>query len=247
MVINLFIILSFLLYFSNAGEISYSYSSDANLISTKQSEVHGAGAGDVKLFGGSIYQIAVGDVASSQVPIYQQDFYYVEGGSSTTVWSEQAVLVAVEGAPGDPAASNGVGYAIDAYDDILMASAPTGNSNYGGVFVYHDNYDDQWTQLQNLQPLKTTLNANFGYDVALDENGTRAIIGEPDNDYITTDAGAAYIFGAANFDKKTYWTQLQELYPENGPASSYFGAQVEMFGKYAAVTSPASCEVSFIF
>lgn len=227
-----------------SSAVSYSYSSDTDLTPTKQGELHGSGTGDVKIFGNGVYQVAVGDVASHKVTIYQQDYYFVEGGSSTKVFSEQAVLVAVEGAPGSSATSNGVGYAIDVYDDVLMATAPSlGNSNYGGVFVYHDNVKDQWTQVQNLQPIKKTLNANFGYDVALDNNGTRAIIGEPDNDYITTNAGAAYIFGAVNGEKRTYWTQLQELYPENGPANSYFGARVEMFGKYAAVASPASCEV----
>ena len=233
---------------SLADEITYAYVSDTNLIPTKQGlanagELLGAGTGDIEMFGGSIYQIAVGDVTNSAVTIYQQDYYFVEGGVSNTAFSEQAVLVAVVGGVGSAAVS-GLGYAIDAYDDVLMATAPTGNSLYGGVFVYHDNINDQWTQVQNLQPLKKrTMNGNFGYDVALNNNGSLAIVGEPDNGYITTAAGAAYIFGTANGDKKTYWTQLQELYPDNGPANSYFGAQVEMFGKYAAVTSPASCEV----
>lgn len=228
-----------------AADIAYTYTTDANLVPTKQSEIHGLNTGDIKLFNGGSYDIAVGDVASSKVIIYHEEYFFVEGGSSTTVWSEVAVLVAVEGPPGSAAVSNGVGFAIDVYDDILMASAPTGNSNYGGVFVYHDNFRDQWTQLQNLQPLQMkTLGGNFGYDIALNNNGTFAIIGEPDNDYVATDAGAAYIFGAIDIGGKSSWTQLQELYPEHGPARSYFGAQVEMFGKYAAVTSPASCEVS---
>jgi hypothetical protein len=226
-----------------SAEVTYSYTEGSNLIPTKTSEIHGDGSGDIKMFGSGV-QIAVGDVANHQVVVYQKDYFFVEGGSSSSVWTEQAVLVAEEGAPGSGGTSNGVGFAVDAFDDILMASAPvSGNNDYGGVFVYRDNVNDQWTQMQNLQPIKKTIDALFGYDVSIDNNGTRAIIGEPENDYIRTNAGAAYIFGSVNGDKKTYWTQLQELYPENGAASSYFGSRVEIFGKYAAVASPASCEV----
>lgn len=225
----------------HAGEVTYAYVADTDLVPTKQGEQLGAGTGDIIIFGGGVYEVAVGDVTKSVVSVYHQEYFFNSSGS-TTVMSEQAVLTAVEGGVGSTAIT-GLGYAIDAYDDILMATAPTGNSNYGGLFVFHDNINDQWTQLQNLQPLnKLTLNGNFGYDVALNNNGSLAIVGEPDNDYISTSAGAAYIFGSAN-SEKTYWTQLQELYPDNSPANSYFGAQVEMFGKYAAVTSPGSCEV----
>ena len=234
----------------HAGDITYTYTSDADLIPTKKSEIHGLNSGDIVMFGGGMYNMAVGDVASDTVVMYHEEYFFVEGGTSSTVWSETAVLTAIE-TTGGAAVSNGLGFAIDAYDDILMATAPTGNGNSGGVFVYHDNIADQWTQLQNLQPLeKKTANGNFGYDVALNNNGTLAIIGEPDNAYISTSSGAAYIFGASNHDTRTFWTQLQELYPDNGAANSYFGAQVEMFGKYAAVTSPGSCEVfynSFLF
>lgn len=233
-----------LLTWCHAADIAYTYSSDANLVPTKKSEVHGSNTGDIKMFDSGMYNMAVGDVATSKVNVYHEEYFFVEGGSSTTVWSETAVLVAVEGAPGSGAVSNGLGYAVDAYDDILMATAPTGNSNYGGVFVYHDNINDQWSQLQNLQPLqKRTLNGNFGYDVALNNNGSFAIVGEPDNSYIATSAGAAYIYASANGNQRNFWTQLQELYPENAAASSYFGAQVEMYGKYAAVTSPSTCQI----
>eukprot|EP00603_Paraphysomonas_imperforata_P015278 CAMPEP_0114476408 /NCGR_PEP_ID=MMETSP0104-20121206/14734_1 /TAXON_ID=37642 ORGANISM="Paraphysomonas imperforata, Strain PA2" /NCGR_SAMPLE_ID=MMETSP0104 /ASSEMBLY_ACC=CAM_ASM_000202 /LENGTH=1158 /DNA_ID=CAMNT_0001651127 /DNA_START=1 /DNA_END=3477 /DNA_ORIENTATION=+ len=228
----------------HAADIAYTYTSDANLVPTKKSEIHGSNTGDIKMFDSGMYNMAVGDVASSKVNVYHEEYFFVEGGVSTTVWSEAAVLVAVEGAPGSGAVSNGLGYAVDAYDDILMATAPTGNSNYGGVFVYHDNINDQWSQLQNLQPLqKRTLNGNFGYDVALNNNGSYAIVGEPDNSYIATSAGAAYIYASANGNRRNFWTQLQELYPEHAAASSYFGAQVEMYGKYAAVTSPSTCQI----
>jgi hypothetical protein len=147
-------------------------------------------------------------VGSNQVGVA-----YVFSNSGTR-WTQEAELLASDGAAGD---NFGLDVAVSGANVLVGAGDKTvGSNEYQGVAYVFSSTGGQWSEVQRLQGSDGMANDLFGSAVAISEE--RALIGAFGRD---RGQGTAYVFEA---DGGT-WVQTQEL-PSAGQTSSAFGAAV---------------------
>ena len=116
-------------------------------------------------------------------------FVFVDDGSA---WTQQARLVADDGAVGDD-----MGYAVAIYDDTVIVGADRAaigpNTQQGAAYVFKDDGSGTWTQTGKLVSSDSQTDMFYGAFVALSEQS--ALVGVP---YATVDGhavqGAAYFY-----------------------------------------------------
>lgn len=138
--------------------------------------------------------------------------------SNAGVWSQQAVLTASDGQPGD---SFGTSVAVDGSTALVGAYAASGNR--GEVYVFTSSAGT-WTQQPKLLASDGAQNDYFGYAVAL--SGSTAIVGAYEKN---NTSGAAYVFTSSG----AVWSQQQEM-PAPGPGQS-FAYSVGVSGSAAVI------------
>ena len=113
-------------------------------------------------------------------------------GRAGTVWSQEAKLLATDGATGDYA-----GWAVGLDGDTALVGAPNGKGVvYGsGVAYVFQQWGGAWSQRAKLDAADAYLNDEFGYAVALD--GDTALVGARWDDDLGAFSGSAYIFAGA--------------------------------------------------
>ncbi|MBC8098080.1 MAG: FG-GAP repeat protein [Armatimonadetes bacterium] len=98
------------------------------------------------------------------------------------------------------------------------------NSDQGSVYVYTRS-GTTWTQQQKLTASDGAPDDIFGWSVALNSDGTTALISSETNDIGTNQSqGAAYVFTLSG----TTWTQQQKLTASDGEADDRFGFGVAL-------------------
>ncbi|MCC6406731.1 MAG: hypothetical protein IT453_06180 [Planctomycetes bacterium] len=100
-------------------------------------------------------------------------------------------------------------------DDALAADA-------GAVYVFADS-GGAWHQVAKLVASDHDAGDAFGRSVALNADGTLAVIGASDDDLGGVDAGAAYVWVDPGFG----WIEAQKLVPPAGSAGWRFGSGVD--------------------
>ena len=135
---------------------------------------------------------------------------------SGTTWTEQAKLVADDGAPNDyfgaSVALDGNTALVGAYGDDVGA-----NSDQGSAYVFARS-GATWKQQAKLVAADGAASDHFGWSVALD--GDAVLVGAyADNVGAASDQGSAYVFTHSG----TTWTQQVTLVAADGAASDYFG------------------------
>jgi len=148
-------------------------------------------------------------------------YVYVQSGS---VWTQQAKLVAIDGAAED---NFGVDVAIEA-DTIVIgadhATTATGIKS-GSVYVYTGS-GTVWTEQAVLTASDAATDDRFGYSVAI--NGETIVIGAfLDDDDIGIDSGSAYVY----IQSGSVWTQQAKLKAGDGADSDHFGLCVAIDGE----------------
>lgn len=152
-------------------------------------------------------------------------YVYVLSG---TTWTQQAVLLANDGAAVDK-----FGYSVAISEDTIVVGAyqdDTAFSNGGSAYVFVRN-GTTWTQQQKLTPSDGTADDEFGNAVGI--TGEFIVVGShlanlPGN----SDAGSAYCFRRNG----TVWTQTQKLIPLGGvELGDLFGESVAVSGSKIAV------------
>ena len=124
------------------------------------------------------------------------------------------------------------------YAIVSTISAAGGASEqYGGagaVYIYARS-GSTWTQQAILVSPDPYTGDNFGQDVALNSDGTYAIIGAVGDDQATTYIGATYIFTRSG----STWTQQAKITPSDGQTNDSFGYSVSISsdGTYAIASS----------
>jgi hypothetical protein len=150
-------------------------------------------------------------------------YVYVRSGTS---WSQQQMLKAT-----DAGANHNFGHStymstdgtyaiIGAYDGDNTAG------NYLGKAYIFTRSGSTWSQQAKLTASDAAAGDKFGYTVAINDDGTYAIVGTPYQDTGGSDAGAAYIYVRSG----TSWTQQAKIQSSDIQASDNFGYTVSISG-----------------
>jgi hypothetical protein len=178
----------------------------------------------------------------------------IDGGSvyvftrSGTTWTQQAVLVAGDGAEedtfGQSVALAGDTALVGAYADDTLAGSDAGSAY---VFVRSGT---TWTQQQQLLAVGGAAGDTFGVSVSL--SGDIALVGASGRDTFGGggNAGAAYVFIRSG----TTWTQQVELLAGDGFPDDRFGASVSLAGdtalvgsRFADMPAGSDCGAAYVF
>ena len=139
---------------------------------------------------------------------------------SGTTWTQQQKLVASDAQGGD---SFGNAVAIDADGDTVIVSAGwddnTGGVDAGSAYVFTRS-GTTWTQQQKLMAGDAQANDLFGTSVAIDSDGSTAIIAAMWAG--TGQMGAAYVFTRSG----TTWSEQQKLTVDDAHSSDNFGREL---------------------
>lgn len=146
---------------------------------------------------------------------------------SGTTWSAGTRLIA-----SDKAANDYLGWsvAIDGTGTRVLSGAyledPSSVSAAGAVYVYVRNpVGNTWQQEAKLVPSDRETNGQFGYSVAVNYNGTRAVIGANQATAVSIiQAGAVYVYERSGVT----WTQGARLVAFDRGAGDTFGCSVDI-------------------
>ena len=119
-----------------------------------------------------------------------------------------------------------LGRSIDISGDgnYIIAGAPNETSNTGAAYVFYQGSTHTWAQQAKITATGGTTSEQFGVDVDIDADGTRAIIGawKEDNSSNSEDYGAAYIFKRTG----TSWAQEARIVSSDIALDDEFGNTV---------------------
>lgn len=150
-------------------------------------------------------------------------------------WIEQQKLT-----PSDPDYNINFGTSVDIYGDYAIVGAPyvddVGNNPVGAAYVFK-NINENWTQIQKLNPISPNQYDDFGCSVAI--CGKLAVAGAKCDDTMAQDAGAVYVF-AANDIEPNNWSFVQKLYASDANAFDNFGSSVDICCNTIIVGAPWS-------
>lgn len=147
-------------------------------------------------------------------------YIFVRSGTS---WSQQAKLLASDGAPRD---AFGVSVALS--DDIAVIGAPS-NQSTGSTYVFAQS-GTSWSLQAKLVPSDGAAGDYFGGSLSF--SGDVAIIGASSADTAQgQDAGAAYVFARSG----STWSQQTKLTASDGGNRSYFGSATALSGDTAII------------
>lgn len=129
----------------------------------------------------------------------------------------------------DAAAGDSFGSAVAISEDgmfslVAAINKRTADRAQGVVYVFKQEAS-RWVQQAELVANDTKLYGDFGWSVALNANGSYAIVGAGLDDVYGT--GVAYVFARADNGN---WTKQQKLSPSGGREGDYFGYSVALNG-----------------
>ncbi|HVE72727.1 MAG TPA: Ig-like domain-containing protein [Thermoanaerobaculia bacterium] len=158
-------------------------------------------------------------------------YVFVRSGTS---WSQQAQLLASDGAAGDR-----FGNSVAISGDMAVVGAhfddTAGGSHAGSAYVYVRS-GTSWSQQAHLfasDGAATDEFDEFGYSVAI--SGDTAVVGAHyDHTAQGSDAGSAYVYVRSG----TSWSQQAQLFASDSAASDQFGNSVAISGNTAVVGAP---------
>jgi hypothetical protein len=149
-------------------------------------------------------------------------------------WSQQQKLVADDGGGGD---EFGISLALSEDGTTALISAPRDDNpngeKAGSVYVFKKS-GESWSQQQKLVADDGDADHRFGWQIALSEDGTTALIGAPKP--LAFDVGSAYVFEKSGES----WSQQQKLVADDGGGGDDFGSSVVLSedGTTALISAP---------
>ncbi len=159
-------------------------------------------------------------------------YAYVRSG---TVWSQQAELIAADGADFDE-----FGVSVGISGSTAVMGARVKNSNAGAAYVFVRS-GTVWSQQAELTAADGAANDYFGTSVAI--SGSIVVVGAPSKNSST---GAAYVFVRSG----TVWSQQAGLTAADGASGDSFGTSVAISGTTAMVGAPnedSSTGAAYVF
>jgi len=143
-----------------------------------------------------------------------------------TAWTQQAKLLASDGAAGD---HFGFFVALNGNTAIIGANWDNDNGNKSGSAFVFTRTGTTWTQQAKLLASDGQAGDRFGGSIAV--SGDIALIGAYYDDDNGVDSGSAYIFTRTG----TTWTQQQKILSSDGAAGDTFGGIVSISGDSALI------------
>lgn len=137
---------------------------------------------------------------------------------SGTVWSQQAVLTASDGAIGDL-----FGWSVAISGDTVIVGAYGASSGQGAAYIFVQN-GTVWNQQAKLTASDGAPGDNLGTGAAI--FGDTAVVGANFDDVGSADQGSVYIFERTS----SVWNQTQKLNASDGAAGDQFGVSVAISG-----------------
>jgi len=158
---------------------------------------------------------------------YDDDNGYSSGSAYVFIrsgndWTEQAKLLASDGAAGD-----WFGSSVSIYGDTAVIGEP--GDNYNGSAYIFTRSDTIWTEQEKLIASDGAGGDFFGISVSI--YGDTAIIGANEDDDNERASGSAYIFTRSG----TVWTEQAKLLASDGEHHDRFGSSVSIDGDYAII------------
>ena len=156
-------------------------------------------------------------------------YVFVRNG---TVWTQQAKLVAADGAAQD---RFGISAKISGSDIIVGSLDDIGaNVDQGSAYIFTRN-GTAWTQQAKLVASDGAANDNFGSERGVSINGNYAVVGAALDDVgSVSNQGSAYVF----FRTGTTWTQQAKLTAVDGVLDDRFGTAVDISGSNIIIGAP---------
>ena len=172
-------------------------------------------SGDTIVVGGSPYH----------GPVTQGSAYVFQRVGDT--WTEQAKLIASDGAQGD-----NFGSTVAVSGDTVLVGASGMDGGRGAAYLY-TRAAGTWTQHSKLTASDGIASDAFGSFVAV--SGKTALIGAAKGDGAIADQGSAYVFTETDGD----WIQQAELTASDGAAGDSFGFWVAVSHDTVVVGAPS--------
>jgi hypothetical protein len=136
----------------------------------------------------------------------------------------------------DPSADDYFGWPVSLDGERALIGS---NSDRGSAHVFDfDGSGDGWRQIQKITPDNAVVETPEAIVRALSLDGSRALIGHPNDFENTAHAGAVYVF---EFDGSR-WDQKQKLTPTDARREQYFGFAISLDGERALVGAPGDDE-----
>ena len=140
-----------------------------------------------------------------------------------TTWTQQALLLPLDGAAGDR-----FGYAVALAGDTAFIGAVMDENQTGAVYVFNRT-GTTWIQQQKLTAPDGAVGDDFG--VSISPSGDTVLIGANWNDDNGEKSGSAYVF----IRNGTIWTYQALLLPSDGVADDRFGYAISLSGDTALI------------
>ncbi|WP_437331896.1 thrombospondin type 3 repeat-containing protein [Sorangium sp. So ce394] len=164
---------------------------------------------------------------------YSGSVYVLMRTGST--WSEQAKLLASDGAPGDY-----FGAAVALSGDTALIGAPVNDEvgeNSGSVYAFVRT-GSTWSEQVELLPSDGEVGDQFGKSVAI--SGDTALIGAPLDDDQGSESGSAYVFVRTG----ATWSEQTKLLASDGASDDRFGFAVAVSNDTALIGAYGDDDVS---
>ncbi len=147
---------------------------------------------------------------------------------SGTVWTQQAKLLAPDGAPDDE-----FGFAVAMAGDTIVVGVPADDTpagtNAGSVYVFA-RAGTVWSLQAKLTASDGGSSDDFGFSVAIDAN-TLVVGAKGGESPVAPFPGCAYVFARSG----ATWAQQAKLFASDGDSLALFGCAVAITGDYIAV------------
>lgn len=160
-------------------------------------------------------------------------YVFTRGKLPASAWSQQAKLIAQDGAIND-----NFGTSLTLFKNMALIGAPgddtmAGGADAGSAYVFLRT-GTNWTQQAKLEMEGAASSNYFGLSVALSKD--TAVIGVPGFDDFTTNQGCAVVFKLA----KGQWKQATQLARTPAAEDDFMGQSVAISGSIIGVGAPGA-------
>jgi hypothetical protein len=213
----------------NAGA-AYIFTKNASDIWSQKQKIQASDRQADDFFGYPVAINGVGDIAvvgagAEDTGGINAGAAYIFTKNASDIWSQRQKIQASDRQAYDYFGNSLV---INKEGNTIIVGADredTGGSNAGAAYIFTKNTSDIWSEKQKILSGDIQANDNFGNSVAINSNGTIALIGAKNEDTGGSNTGSVYVFTKNASDN---WIQQQKIQASDRLASARFGAYTDM-------------------